>query len=525
MAWQQLQSIGKGNGNPLSILNSIDVAKKAGNNGVFAWSFQDIELTFLKYGKDMTSIFESASQGQNVTLFTLKDDSYLSFYVQTKRNNTMSGGTYKKDEILIFLRHYNKAGTKLREFGGGWIVYKLYDGSGAFLRYYPCYLSFAMDSDSNLANCKLLGAYDNGSKTSCPLWDFNLLGTQSQGTLYNTITGSGEYYDPNPWANAGYADVGGGDGIFNFEGDIIGLPPIPTVDAVSSGFLQLFTDDLSKIRDLSAYMWSNNFLETLVKITDNPLSIIMGLYMYPFDIPKGNRKQVKAGSVLTPVYMGVPQGQIFEIDCGDFPVPSFYGAYLDFEPFSKCEIFLPYCGTFTVSLDDVSGKTVNVKYRVDLLTGACVAYLIVDGTVKYNFTGMCAINIPISSRSFETTYSAIINSATAIFSRGALSSVGTVGNVASGVMQSKPSISHGGNASANSGYLGVQKPYFIFTVPRVAIPKQQNKYIGYPIYATYALSELSGYTEVEKVHLENMGQATKNEIDKIISLLEGGVIL
>ena len=342
--------------------------------------------------------------------------------------------------------------------------------------------------------------------------------------MYNLITKNCKGLDTDPWRGAGYAGIGGGDGTFDFTSDVIELPPIPAIDAVSTGFLQLFTDGLSTIIELSSYMWSTNFFDKIVKITANPLDIIMGLYMYPFIIPAESRKEVRAGNVLTGVIMGVPDSQIFEFDCGTIPVPKFYGAYLDHDPFTKCDIFLPYCGTFSLAMDDIVGKAVNVKYRVDLLTGACVAYIIVDGSLKYSFTGMCAINIPISSRSFESTFSAIMGVASSALT-GGVTAIGTATSVASGVMQGKPNIQRSGNMSGNSGYLGVQHPYFVFTVPRVAIPDEQNKFKGYPIYASYLLSELSGYTEIEKIHLSNVGVATEFEKDKIIGLLEKGVIL
>jgi len=347
--------------------------------------------------------------------------------------------------------------------------------------------------------------------------------TQLSSTFY-TVLSDAQVFDPDPWSGAGYAGIGGGEGGFDFTSDSVGLPTVPAIDSVSTGFLQLFCGGLPKIIELSKYMWSTDFFDNIVKLTSNPIDIIMGLYMYPFVIPATASKYVRAGNVVTNITMNVPDSQIFEIDCGVFPVPQFYGAYLDFEPFSKCEIYLPYCGTFNLSMDDISGKEINVKYRIDLLTGLCVAYVIVEGVVKYNFTGSCAVNIPISSRSFENLYNSIIGLVGSMFGGGNFSAP-SIGSVAGAVSSGKNQIAHGGIASGNAGYLGIQKPYLIFNIPRVAIPKGLNKYTGYPIFATYKLGDLKGYTEIEEIHLENMGAATKDEIDRIVSLLKGGVIL
>lgn len=341
--------------------------------------------------------------------------------------------------------------------------------------------------------------------------------------LYTMFREDVNIYSSDPWAGAGFAGIGGGNGTFDFSSDTIALPNISNINAISTGFLQLFTGSLSEIKALSTYLWSSNFSDTITKAFLNPMDIILGLYMYPFVVAGTNRKYVRAGNVITDIILRVPDNQIYEIDCGEIAVPAFYGAYLDYEPFTKCEIYLPYCGTFNLSSDDLIGKTLKVIYRIDLLTGVCGAYLLIDGSVKYNFTGVCAINIPISARSFENVYNSIMNVVSSAGSGGF--SYPSIGAIAGAVSSGKHQISHGGNATGNVSFMGVQKPYLIFNIPRVAIPKDLNTYTGYPYYATEELGNLRGYTEVEEIHLENMGTATAQETEKIVSLLKGGVIL
>ena len=69
----------------------------------------------------------------------------------------------------------------------------------------------------------------------------------------------------------------------------------------------------------------------------------------------------------------------------------------------------------------------------------------------------------------------------------------------------------------------MQAPYLILISPRQALPSKQNEFIGYPSLITVQLTELSGYTEVQSIHLENI-PATQEELAEIESLLEGGVI-
>lgn len=482
-------------------------------------------------GTDLVPFVMQTALNQTTKVATMTNGSYLAVKVTQKETNWTDYGSsvaYRVRQHRAKLYIYDKNNNLIFSYGSestADILTNEYQikATGNIVQG-KCLLFIAEDVENKVAYAKVYGEGISTDKGTVPNILASYFIVNSSASLYNAIHGFITEYDPDPWANAGYAGIGGGEGTFDFESDTIGLPPIPSVDSVSSGFLQLFSGGLSKVLELSRYMWSTDFFDNIVKLTSNPIDIIMGLYMYPFVVPATSQKYVRAGNVITNIVMNVPDSQIFEIDCGVFPVPQFYGAYLDYEPFSKCEIYLPYCGTFSLSMDDISGKELNVRYRVDLLTGLCVAYVIIDGTVKYNFTGSCAVNIPISSRSFENLYNSIMGLVGGMFNEGkyTASSVGSISGV---VMSGKNQITHGGIASGNAGYLGVQKPYLIFNVPRVAIPKGLNKYTGYPIFATYRLGDLEGYTEIEEIHLENMGTATKEEIDRIVSLLKGGVIL
>lgn len=532
MAWEQYYKIGnnfKGTilKNPEMIFNL-----QYGHYGYYT-QYQNARDLFNIEGTNLVPLLNTVTSfPTDLVLATFKDGSKFCLHVTGK-----STGQWSNKPVLMYYDYYiaryqiiSGNGSLLAEYThyreGDRFIVKCYKDSTIVDA--DIWVNIQVNEEDKLAslvtidNDCLTGTYTFPQKNTCfrwATWD-----NSAQQSFYNYIHDNGAVYDSDPWSNAGYSGIGGGEGTFNFESDAIALPDLPSIDAVSSGFLQLFTGNLNKIMELSRYMWSTNFFDSVVKITSNPIDIIMGLYMYPFIVPTSTQKYIRAGNVITNISMGVPDSQILEVDCGNVEIPLFYGAYLDYEPFTKCDLFLPYCGTFPLSMDDIAGKTINVKYRIDLLTGVCGAYVVIDESVKYNFTGTCAINIPISSRSFENIYNAIMGVVGSMHG-GSSFGLPSVGSIAGTVTSGKNQIQHGGVCSGNAGYLGVQKPYLIFSIPRVAIPKGLNKYTGYPIFATYKLADLKGYTEIEQVHLENMGQATKEEIDKIISMLEGGVIL
>ena len=494
-----------------------------------SYTVEDPKSLFSFVGSDYSNFLSELKVGDVIDFLTFKSGEKIQFECISNITEEYGATTLYCHYVMLRLYYVDKNGNKsilvTGQFQVGW------GKSKESVTNENVFFSAAVDNEQKLGYLTIIynslsngtGSYEN-RKPGTHITEFSADSNSTKQIFYRLFSEEGIEYDTDPWSNAGYSGIGGGNGTFDFKSDTIALPDLPSIDAVSSGFLQLFTGGLNSILELSRYMWSTNFFDNIVKLTSNPLDIIMGLYMYPFTVPATNQKYIRAGNVITNISMGVPDSQILEIDCGELPIPNFYGAYLDYEPFTKCDLFLPYCGTFPLSMDDIAGKTINVRYRIDLLTGVCGAYVIVDGTVKYNYTGTCAINIPISSRSFENVYNAIMGVVGSMHG-GSSFGLPSVGSIAGTVTSGKNQIQHGGNCSGNAGYLGVQKPYLIFSVPNVAIPKGLNKYTGYPIFATYKLADLKGYTEIEQVHLENMGQATKEEIDKIISMLEGGVIL
>ena len=326
----------------------------------------------------------------------------------------------------------------------------------------------------------------------------------------------------DPWISGGASTVGGGGGNLNIHSDTITNGLLPT-SAISTGFVQAFAPSLSQIKELSSYMWSDSFLNNLIRLWDNPMDIIISLTQYPFFIPSTSNGVVQAGNVTTGISMRVPDSQFITLDCGSLNVDRFYNAYVDFEPYTTCQIFLPYIGSHTLSMDDISGKTLNVKYTFDILSGTCVANIFVDGSIMYTFSGNCGVTIPITSQSYSAVVENSLNvGLSTLGGSGGFTSVVT--NVTGAVMSAKPTIERSGSIGSYGGLFTPQKPYLTFSIPRICLPKNQNTFIGYPSYIETALNKLEGFTRVFDVRLSGI-DCTETEYNEILQLLKGGVII
>lgn len=333
----------------------------------------------------------------------------------------------------------------------------------------------------------------------------------------------------DPYGDGGVSGTGGGTGTFSGTGDMIGIPSLPTLSATAAGFITLFNPTASQMAQLASYMWTGAFdLNTFKKIFADPMDCILGLSIVPVDVPSAGLSEVKVGNIGTGISMTVAASQYVEVDCGTLNVQEFWGAYLDYDPYTKAEIYLPYIGTHPIAVDDIMGKSVHVVYHVDVLSGACIAYVQCGGTVLYSFIGQCSSSIPISGNDWTNVVNGVLTIAgsvgSMVASGGATAPMVIPGIASTATNAMKPTVEKSGSLSGTGGMMGVQTPYLILTRPRQALPDKQNAYMGYPSFITEKLSDLTGYTEVESIHLENI-PATEGEISEIIGLLKGGVIL
>ena len=336
--------------------------------------------------------------------------------------------------------------------------------------------------------------------------------------------------ETDPYNPGGESGTDGGTGDFDGTGDDIDFPSLPTLSAVDTGFITLFNPTAGSLKSLANYMWSNPLfdLDAWKKIFADPMDAILGLSIVPVRVPDGGSTTVTVGNISTGVSMNKAAAQYVEVDCGTLNVNEFWGAYLDYDPFTKAEIYLPYIGTHPLAVDDIMGKSVHVKYHVDILSGSCCAYVKCGGSIIYSFVGQCSCSVPITGNDWTNVINGALSIAASIgtmVATGGASAPMAVSAIASTAVNSmKPNVEKSGSMGGMGGMLGVQTPYLILTRPRQALPRSQNKFIGYPSFITRKLSDVSGYTEIDSVHLDGI-PATEQELSEIESLLKSGVIM
>ena len=345
-------------------------------------------------------------------------------------------------------------------------------------------------------------------------------------------------WNPNdPTSNSAPA---GGDGSGSFVFDFTPIEELPErISAVSSGFVALYQiPDTATMQDISGYMWSTDFFDNIRKFIEKPEDSVISIHILPVELSgtEVTRETVQAAGLklFEPGHAGDPayyieadrvNNQYYIYDLGFISVPEVWGSQLDYQPYTKAEIYLPYCGMHEIDIDEIAGRVLGLRYAIDLLNGDCMAFIAVDGNLKYQFSGNCLSNIPFSAQSKDYLTSAITLAAgLGTIATGGASVAAAGALLAGGANLLKKDISHGGSISGTRGFLSLQKPVLYLHRPSQNVPVNYKHFNGYPSNITARLGSLNGYTVVDKIHLENVS-ATMEEKTEIETLLKQGVVI
>lgn len=342
-----------------------------------------------------------------------------------------------------------------------------------------------------------------------------------------------------------YADIDGESDLPG--GGSVGVPSLPGLTAVSSGIVGLFSPSATQMQMLSDYMWTDfggtgatevdvlkEIVQALKRSISNPLDYLVGLNIVPSQgLSIGSSQEIRFGFTNSGVHMPRLTSQYFTVDCGSLSFDTVCGdTFLDYAPYAKFSIYLPYIGVKDVDANDFVGHTISVMYRGDVVTGGVTAYILKDGSVMYQYSGCCAMNVPLNADSWGTTISGAVQIATSIVAGAvsggaagaAISAAKGAASVASNPSMLTPQVAHSGAVSGSAGCMAVQYPFVIREAVRFHSTVGMNTISGYPSYYYKKLSTVHGYTEVLDVHLSSI-PATDGEIAEIETLLKGGVIL
>lgn len=311
-------------------------------------------------------------------------------------------------------------------------------------------------------------------------------------------------------------------------------PSISGGGGSTTGLANLYNPTLVQVKEFSRWLWGSDGLnlDQLKKLLQDPMQAVIGLHVMYATPTTGTNRDIQVGYINSGVSSKIVTEQYTEIDCGTVTINEYFGDARDYSPFTQVYCYLPFIGIVELNADDVVNSTLGIKYKIDVLTGCCLAQLTVKkyglDAVLYTYTGNCAVQMPITSGNYLSTVSsllgAVVSGAAAVATGGALApvAIGAAANALGG--GARASVAMSGSLGSNAGAMGIRKPYLIIKRVESADANGYNEFYGYPTNKRVNLSQLTGYVRVKDINLSGTN-ATEDEQNEIVTLLKEGVIL
>lgn len=354
--------------------------------------------------------------------------------------------------------------------------------------------------------------------------------------------------------------------------DPIPEPEDPPIGGTDIGFMSVYSPDRSTLKHIAEQFWNPTALQAIKQYFTDPIDAIIGLSIVPVLPETRSPEAVVIGMYNTHVGAPVVTTEYATHNCGSVYIPKFFNSYLDYDPYTKYQLYLPYIGEVELNADEITSKTITIKYKCNVVTGDCVALVMIGNNVFGTFNGNFSRQVPITAANYGAIISSAVNVATTaatvgvgvigsqltgeaiaenavkgstkeLTSSGAIRATGAevaaMNTAASGtaslvnnVMSAKATYKKSGNVGQGAGQISVRTPFITITRPNLTLPENIDqasqsslrRYVGYPSNKIGRLSSFHGLTVVEACKLSSQ-HATDGEIAEALEIMKGGVIL
>lgn len=386
----------------------------------------------------------------------------------------------------------------------------------------------------NYIECNLGNANDDAGLQNL----INQLNEIGDGTIITPILPSDDT------SSTGGGDAGNPD--YNPFSDPVDFPDLPTYGPINTGLITAYKPSIVQLRLLASKLWSDDFVNEIKKINNDPMEAVISLHQLPFHINPATSQNCVIGNYDSEISMATIANQFLNISGGSFQVNERFASALDYSPYTSAHIHIPFVGIIPVDIDYIMKKRLVLNYQVDVLTGSAVAMLKCDNAILYTFPCNMAITTPLTSSNHQALYREIIQTSASVghtivagatggrtdgggLTQGAKAGVGhgivsSLESALNTVASKHSEVQKSGSITGVQGILDSYETYLIFHRPIQSLAQNFAHFKGFPCNITYTLSALSGYTEVEYAHLEGV-TATDEEKNEIQMLLQTGVIL
>lgn len=371
------------------------------------------------------------------------------------------------------------------------------------LDYYKNGITTALPTQSSTKMAVLLNPSGKSLYSYADVWNTD---GSTDGSTINVITDKG----------SGEGDDGYKDDTDKSEEDI--------TDGTSNSVGVLTTTyamTIERLNQLGSFLWGANIFDEFSLVNSNPIENIISCKNIPISL-SGTDQIIHLGNVDTGTNGAKVSSNFSTLNIGQIALPTKYNSFLDFAPYTKITIYLPYIGFKEIDATIAIGKTLKVAYVADVITGGCIAQIFINGVKFYEFSGEMGVDIPITASNRAQVEASYISNAVGM---GASLASGNITGAVDSVLAS---------ATAKYNYSSTDTPnpncvasvnrtcYVIIERPTYQELSQFNHTKGKMCNLSKTIGSLRGFTICDaNIDLKGI-TATEQEKQEISSILSSG---
>lgn len=242
------------------------------------------------------------------------------------------------------------------------------------------------------------------------------------------------------------------------------------------------------------------------------------------------------------------------ISFGSYQIDRKFNDFRDYAPYTKVEIYLPYCG-WTVLPSHVVGRSVSVTYYTDIIAATCKAVVYCGANVVAEAAGVIGMDIPMVAENAGAKAEAVTAGLLAYGKAGLQTAIGVgaavatkgkvgiqqattgIGNLISSYSQTAMAFNtsftevNGKNgdgcciAGISAIVIKITRPKYGANTVTPYVPAEYGHTIGFTSMKTVTVGSVTGLLIAENVDTSGILGATERERQLIKLYLESGIIV
>lgn len=281
-----------------------------------------------------------------------------------------------------------------------------------------------------------------------------------------------------------------------------------------------------------------DILNSIISVKEVPLPISNLNYSVSASEPiviGGHTSNVNGGKVS--LATDVPT---LKLIIGSFDIPYLSGTFLDYSPYSRYELVLPFAPSPIMLPDWIVGKTVVAYMMRDIITCCCQYVIECNGERICSVSGNFGVDKALSAQNVAVRdtarLQAQISTASSVIGGVMSGATGNIGGIASGALGGVSALTQYFNAGKNNymytiGSNGDTSSVGLYRTAHIKVTRTvsnedggYNHAFGRPLGQSRTLKDMKGFTVCENVDLSGI-PATEEEKNMIKGLLESGVYI